>query len=56
MVNYLAKYLMEGMALFNLYMGTNYMLLNENGYFLFNKEHRDTEFAFMYDHRSEETI
>ena len=56
MVNYLAKYLMEGMALFNLDMGTNYMLLNKDGYFLFNKEHRDTEFAFMYDHRSDETI
>ncbi len=32
-VNYLAKYLMEGMALFNLDMGTNYMLLNKDGYF-----------------------
>ncbi|MFH0274866.1 diguanylate cyclase domain-containing protein [Vibrio jasicida] len=55
-VNYLAKYLMEGMALFNLDMGTNYMLLNKDGYFLFNKQRRDSEFAFMYNQRSDETI
>ncbi|CAH1602182.1 GGDEF domain-containing protein [Vibrio jasicida] len=55
-VNYLAKYLMEGMALFNLDMGTNYMLLNKDGYFLFNKQHRNSEFAFMYNQRSDETI
>ncbi|KIP67221.1 diguanylate cyclase [Vibrio harveyi] len=55
-VNYLAKYLMEGMALFNLDMGTNYMLLNKDGYFLFNKQRRDSEFAFMYSQRSDETI
>ncbi|MET2846924.1 sensor domain-containing diguanylate cyclase [Vibrio owensii] len=55
-VNYLAKYLMEGMALFNLDMGTNYMLLNKDGYFLFNKQNRESEFAFMYNHRKDETI
>ncbi|WP_050917689.1 sensor domain-containing diguanylate cyclase [Vibrio campbellii] len=55
-VNYLAKYLMEGMQLFNLDRGTNYMLLNRDGFYLFNKEHRETEFAFMYDDRQGETI
>ncbi|ENQ8701975.1 diguanylate cyclase domain-containing protein [Vibrio harveyi] len=55
-VNYLAKYLMEGMALFNLDMGTNYMLLNKDGYFLFNKQNRDAEFAFMYSDRQQETV
>ena len=55
-VNYLANYLMEGMELFNLDQGANYMLLNKNGFYLFNKEHRETEFAFMYNDRQDETI
>ncbi|GLR05815.1 GGDEF domain-containing protein [Vibrio hyugaensis] len=55
-VNYLAKYLMDGMQLFSLDASSNYMLLNKDGYFLFNKDHPDSEFAFMYEGGEKDTI
>lgn len=55
-INYLAKYLMDGLRLFNLDSGTNYMLINSNGYFLFNDERPDLEFAFMFTDKQDQTI
>lgn len=55
-INYLAKYLMNGLRLFNLDSGTNYMLINNNGYFLFNDERPDLEFAFMFKDKQDQTI
>nr|WP_086940915.1 sensor domain-containing diguanylate cyclase [Thaumasiovibrio occultus] len=55
-INYLANYLMEGLRLFNLNSGTNYMLINRDGYFLFNDLNPELEFAFMFHNKKEETI
>ncbi|KJG17124.1 sensor domain-containing diguanylate cyclase [Photobacterium angustum] len=55
-INYLAKYLMEGLGLFNLNGGTNYMLVNSDGYYLYNNLYPEKEFAFMFDNKKEQTI
>ncbi|WP_348541631.1 sensor domain-containing diguanylate cyclase [Vibrio fluminensis] len=55
-INYLAKYLMDGLRLFNLDSGTNYMLINNSGYFLFNDERPDLEFAFMFEDKQDQTV
>ncbi len=55
-INYLAGYLMDGLRLFNLNSGTNYMLINHDGYFLFNDLKPDLEFAFMFEGKQAETI
>lgn len=55
-INYLASYLMNGLKLFDLNRGTNYMLINSDGYFLFNNLKPDLEFAFMFEHKQAETI
>ncbi|KJF90871.1 sensor domain-containing diguanylate cyclase [Photobacterium leiognathi] len=55
-INYLAKYLMEGLGLFNLNGGTNYMLVNSDGYFLYNNLHPEKEFAFMFTDKKDQTI
>ena len=48
-INYLAKYLLDGLQLFNLNSGTNYMLVNNDGQFLYNDVKSDLEFGFMFD-------
>nr|WP_241214470.1 sensor domain-containing diguanylate cyclase [Vibrio alfacsensis] len=55
-INYLASYLMNGLKLFDLHRGTNYMLINSDGHFLFNNLKPELEFAFMFDHKSAETV
>ena len=55
-INYLAKHLMEGLGLFDLNGGTNYMLVNSDGYFLYNKKNPDREFAFMFDNKKDQTV
>ncbi|RJX68327.1 GGDEF domain-containing protein [Vibrio sinensis] len=55
-VNYRASYLMDGLELFNLNSGTNYMLLNKDGYFLFNDLYPELEFSFMFKDKPTHTI
>ncbi|MBA5761981.1 GGDEF domain-containing protein [Vibrio sp. 404] len=55
-INYLADYLMDGLRLFNLNSGTNYMLVNRDGYYLFNEQQPESEFAFMFDDKKDLTV
>ncbi|MGF1725396.1 diguanylate cyclase domain-containing protein [Photobacterium nomapromontoriensis] len=55
-INYLADYLVKGMNIFNLDSGTNYMMINRDGYYLFNNQYPDLEFAFMFKSKLSETI
>lgn len=55
-INYLANYLMDGLKLFNLNSGTNYMLVNRDGYFLYNDLKPELEFAFMFKNKQPQTI
>ncbi|EGU38847.1 hypothetical protein VII00023_05937 [Vibrio ichthyoenteri ATCC 700023] len=48
-INYLAKYLLDGLQLFNLNSGTNYMLVNNDGQFLYNDLKPELEFGFMFN-------
>lgn len=55
-INYLAHYLLDGLELFNLNSGTNYMLINSTGEFLYNRAKPELEFAFMFDASKSATI
>jgi len=55
-INYLASYLMDGLRLFNLNSGTNYTLVNQDGYYLFNELEPDSEFAFMFKDKLDLTV
>lgn len=55
-INYLARYLMNGLKRFNLDNQTNYMLVNKDGDFLFNNQRPDLEFSFMFKNQDKATI